>query len=88
MQVKESFLREYRKSISLLEENNDNKQRKEKYMSLKLEGIMESTLNICVTYDHTRFGPFVLGRTSIAEQGYTVCVARFKTIGWLLGLRA
>jgi 5,6-dimethylbenzimidazole synthase len=61
MQVKESFLKEYRKSISLLEENNDNKQRKEKYMSLKLERIMESTLNICVTYDHTRFGQFVLG---------------------------
>lgn len=76
IQVKESFLKEYRKSISLLEENDDNKQRKEKYMSLKLEGIMESALNICVTYDHTRFGPFVLGRTSIAETGvYSVCCA-------------
>jgi 5,6-dimethylbenzimidazole synthase len=75
-QVKESFLKEYRKSISLLEEDDDNKQRKEKYMSLKLEGIMESALNICVTYDHTRFGPFVLGRTSIAETGvYSVCCA-------------
>jgi 5,6-dimethylbenzimidazole synthase len=76
-QVKESFLREYRRSISLLEDyDNNNKQRKEKYMSLKLEGIMESALNICVTYDHTRFGPFVLGRTSIAETGvYSVCCA-------------
>jgi 5,6-dimethylbenzimidazole synthase len=75
-QVKESFLKEYRKSISLLEADNDNKQRKEKYMSLKLEGIMESALNICVTYDHSRFGPFVLGRTSIAETGvYSVCCA-------------
>jgi 5,6-dimethylbenzimidazole synthase len=88
MQVKESFLKEYRKSIALLEENNDNKQRKEKYMSLKLEGIMESALDICVTYDHNRFSPFVLGRTSIAETGYTVCVVQFKTFGWLLGLRA
>jgi 5,6-dimethylbenzimidazole synthase len=76
-QVKESFLREYRRSISLLEDDvNKNKQRKEKYMSLKLEGIMESALNICITYDHTRFGPFVLGRTSIAETGvYSVCCA-------------
>ncbi|MGI8834360.1 MAG: 5,6-dimethylbenzimidazole synthase [Nitrososphaeraceae archaeon] len=77
-QIKESFLREHRRSISLLEDddNNNNKQRKEKYMSLKLEGIMESALNICVTYDHTRFGPFVLGRTSIAETGvYSVCCA-------------
>jgi hypothetical protein len=45
-------------------------------MSLKLEGIMDSALNICVTYDHTRFGPFVLGRTSITETGvYSVCCA-------------
>ena len=37
IQVKESFLKEYRKSISLLEENDDNKQRKES-MSLSLKG--------------------------------------------------
>jgi 5,6-dimethylbenzimidazole synthase len=74
-QVKESFLIEHRKSISVLEQYDD-KQRKEKYLSLKLEGIMESALNICVTYDHSRFGPFVLGRTSIEETGvYSVCCA-------------
>ena len=51
-------------------------QRKEKYLSLKLEGIIESAVNICVTYDSTRFGPFVLGRTSIPETGiYSVCCA-------------
>lgn len=77
-QVKESFLQEHRKSISMLEDSDDHnkKKKKEKYMSLKLEGIMESVLNICVTYDHTRFGPFVLGRTSIPETGvYSVCCA-------------
>jgi 5,6-dimethylbenzimidazole synthase len=59
----------------MLEQHND-KQREEKYLSLKLEGIMESALNICVTYDHNRFGPFVLGRTSIEETGvYSVCCA-------------
>ncbi len=37
---------------------------------------MESALNICITYDHSRFGPFVLGRTSIEETGvYSVCCA-------------
>ena len=72
-QVKESFLREHKKSISMLD---DDAQRQEKYTSLKLEGIMESSLNICVTYDPTRFGPFVIGRTSIAETGvYSVCCA-------------
>src|ERR671918_2519748 len=74
-QVKESFLIEHRKSISILDQYDD-KQRKEKYLSLKLEGIMESALNICVTYDHSRFGPFVLGRTSTEETGvYSVCCA-------------
>jgi len=53
-----------------------DKQRQKKYASLKLEGIMESDVNICVTYDPTRFGPFVLGRTSIEDTGvYSVCCA-------------
>ena len=84
--VKNSFLREYQKSVSMLDEHTtedehgiaskQRKQRKEKYLSLKLEGIMESAVNICVTYDPTRFGPFVLGRTSIPETGiYSVCCA-------------
>jgi 5,6-dimethylbenzimidazole synthase len=72
-QVKESFLREHKKSVSMLD---DDTQRQEKYTLLKLEGIMESSINICVTYDSTRFGPFVIGRTSIAETGvYSVCCA-------------
>jgi 5,6-dimethylbenzimidazole synthase len=71
--VKESFEREFQKSILLLK---DDKSRQQKYASLKLEGIMESALNICVTYDPKRFGPFVLGRTSIPETGvYSVCCA-------------
>jgi len=71
--VKNSFLKERERSISMLD---NNKTKQEKYNSLKLEGIMESALNICVTYDSTRFGPFVLGRTSIAETGlYSVCCA-------------
>jgi 5,6-dimethylbenzimidazole synthase len=72
-QVKKSFLKEYKKSVSMLE---NDKQRQDKYISLKLEGIMDSSINICVTYDPTRFGPFVLGRTSIEETGvYSVCCA-------------
>ena len=85
-QVKNSFLREHRKSVLMLDEalieqehHTDSTQaiqRKEKYLSLKLEGIIESAVNICVTYDSTRFGPFVLGRTSIPETGiYSVCCA-------------
>jgi 5,6-dimethylbenzimidazole synthase len=71
--VKESFLREQGRSTALLD---GDKERQKKYSSLKLEGIMESDVNVCVTYDPTRFGPFVLGRTSIEETGvYSVACA-------------
>ena len=42
--------------------------RREKYQSLKLEGIMEAPLNICVTCDPTRNGPVVIGRTVREEM--------------------
>ena len=73
LRVKDSFLRERLKSIYLLKED---KERQEKYYILKLEGIMESDLNICVTYDKERFAPFVIGRMTIEEAGiYSVCCA-------------
>ena len=40
--------------------------RRSQFLSLKLEGILESSLNICVTCDPTRAG-VVLGRNSIPE---------------------
>jgi 5,6-dimethylbenzimidazole synthase len=71
--VKESFARERDRSISMLD---SDRPRQKQYASLRLEGIMESAINICVTYDPTRFGPFVLGRTSIEETGvYSVACA-------------
>ncbi len=46
------------------------------YSSLKLEGILESTVNICVTCDRTRGGPHVLGRNSAIETDlFSVCLA-------------
>lgn len=69
--IKESFEKERASSSNQVDES-----RKEKYLSLKLEGILESDVNICVTYDPTRFGPFVIGRSSIPETGiYSVCCA-------------
>jgi 5,6-dimethylbenzimidazole synthase len=71
--VKESFVRERDRSIAMLDGDNA---RQKQYISLKLEGILESAINVCVTYDQTRFGPFVLGRTSIEETGvYSVACA-------------
>ncbi|RNJ79513.1 MAG: 5,6-dimethylbenzimidazole synthase [Nitrosopumilus sp. B06] len=69
--IKEAFEKERLRSSKLVEEP-----RRSKYLSLKLEGILESAVNICVTYDPTKFGPFVIGRTSISDAGlYSVCCA-------------
>ena len=69
--IKESFDIEKNRSSQLVEEP-----KKSKYLSFKLEGILESPVNLCVTYDPTKFGPFVIGRSSIPEAGlYSVCCA-------------
>ena len=69
--IKESFDIEKNRSSQLVEEP-----KRSKYLSFKLEGILESPVNLCVTYDPTKFGPFVIGRTSIPEAGlYSVCCA-------------
>ena len=46
------------------------------FSHIKIEGILESSLNIAVTYDPTRGGPSVLGRHAIADAGlYSSCLA-------------
>ncbi len=46
------------------------------YRSMKLEGILESPLNLCVTCDRSRGGPHVLGRNTIIETDlFSVCLA-------------
>ena len=69
--IKKSFDEEKDRSSKLVEEP-----KKSKYLSFKLEGILESPVNLCVTYDPSKFGPFVIGRSSIPEAGlYSVCCA-------------
>lgn len=69
--VKESFDSERKRSAALIEDP-----KRTKYLSLRLEGILSSAVNVCVTYDPTKFGPFVIGRSSIPETGiYSVCCA-------------
>ncbi|WP_110240281.1 5,6-dimethylbenzimidazole synthase [Nocardioides gilvus] len=51
-------------------------ERAETFSRIKVEGIMESTLGIVVTYDSERGGPAVLGRHAIADAGlYSSCLA-------------
>ena len=51
-------------------------QRRSLYDRLKLEGILEAPINLCVTCDRSRFGPHVLGRNSIRETDlFSTCCA-------------
>lgn len=75
--------REVRASIlALFEQANQTAaerfdvERKELYRSLKLQGIVESPLNLCITCDRSRGGPHVLGRNSIVETDlFSTCLA-------------
>jgi len=50
--------------------------RKTLYLSLKLEGIEEAPVNLCITCDPTRQGPAVLGRSQAPETDiYSTCCA-------------
>lgn len=53
-------------------------ERRDRYQRLKLEGILDAPLNLCVTCDRDRAGPVVLGRThSKAMDLYsTVCAVQ------------
>jgi 5,6-dimethylbenzimidazole synthase len=69
-EVKAAFARANQRAAELFEGT-----RSESYRALKLEGILESPLNLCVTCDRSRHGPVVLGRTAQPEMDLysTVC---------------
>jgi 5,6-dimethylbenzimidazole synthase len=48
------------------------------YRNLKLEGILDAPLNLCITCDRDRGGPVVLGRTHMPETDLysTVCAVQ------------
>ena len=51
-------------------------ERRRLYRSLKLEGILEAPINLCVTCDPKRFGPHILGRNTIRRTDiYSTCCA-------------
>jgi len=53
-------------------------EKQDTYRNLKLEGITEAPINICVTCDKDRAGPVVLGRTHMMEMDEysTVCAVQ------------
>ncbi len=51
-------------------------ERAETFDKIKIEGILDCSIGIVVTYDHRRAGPAVLGRHTNSETGlYSVCLA-------------
>ncbi|WP_286238918.1 5,6-dimethylbenzimidazole synthase [Neptuniibacter halophilus] len=52
--------------------------RREQYQGLKLQGILDAPLNICITCDRKRGGPVILGKTHQPEMDLysTVCAVQ------------
>ncbi|WP_271273654.1 5,6-dimethylbenzimidazole synthase [Aliamphritea hakodatensis] len=59
-----------------------SEEKRDTYRSLKLEGILESPLNICITCDRSRTGPTVIGRTHIPEMDMYSSVCAVQNL-WL-----
>jgi 5,6-dimethylbenzimidazole synthase len=68
--IKAAFLRANAEAAAMFDG-----ERAESYRALKLEGILEAPLNLCITCDRDRAGPVVLGRTHMPEMDLysTVC---------------
>ncbi|GLQ51575.1 5,6-dimethylbenzimidazole synthase [Dyella flava] len=56
--------------------NNYSGDRAAQYRRLKLEGIVDSPINLCITCDRQRGGPHVLGRNTMLETDlFSTCLA-------------
>ena len=56
--------------------NHYSGKRKDLYSSIKLEGIREAPINICITCDRERAGPHVLGRNTVPDTDiFSTCCA-------------
>jgi|TARA_R110001599_G_scaffold164597_2_gene354107 5,6-dimethylbenzimidazole synthase len=73
--VREAVLATFEKENQKAAERFEG-ERKEHYRSLKLQGILKSPLNLCITCDRSRGGPHVLGRNSIVDTDlFSTCLA-------------
>ncbi|WP_281646899.1 5,6-dimethylbenzimidazole synthase [Parendozoicomonas sp. Alg238-R29] len=75
--IKEGFQKAHAESAEMFDS-----ERKQQYSALKLEGILEAPLGICVTCDRSRNGPVVLGRTIKPEMDLYSSVCAIQNL-WL-----
>lgn len=57
-------------------------EKREIYSRLKLQGILESPINLCITCDRTRSGPVVIGRTHMPTMDLYSSVCAVQNL-WL-----
>src|SRR5260370_13944589 len=76
-QVRDAFQAANLEAAGMFE---DDKQKK--YRRLKLEGIVEAPIGICITCDRGRTGPVVLGRTHQADMDLYSAVCAVQNL-WL-----
>lgn len=75
--IKAGFERAHAESADMFEESKSRQ-----YKNLKLEGILESPLGICVTCDRNRNGPVVIGKTINQEMDLYSSVCAVQNL-WL-----
>jgi len=78
--VHNAFVEAHEDAGKLFDEQD--KEKGEIYRSLKLEGILESPINICITCDRSRTGPVVVGRTAIKTMDLYSSVCAVENL-WL-----
>lgn len=76
-QVHDAFLKAHAEAALMFPED-----KRGFYSKLKLEGIMEAPVNICVTCDRDRAGPTVIGRTHIRAMDLYSSVCAVQNL-WL-----
>jgi 5,6-dimethylbenzimidazole synthase len=76
-EVHDAFTKAHEEAAQMFPED-----KRETYSSLKLEGILESPINICLTCDRERTGPVVIGRTHIREMDNYSSVCAVQNL-WL-----
>ncbi len=75
--IKEGFITAHQEAAALFEG-----EKREIYRTLKLEGITEAPLGICITCDPSRHGPVVIGRTANPEMDLYSSVCAVQNL-WL-----
>ncbi len=75
--VRDAFLIAHIEAAELFDER-----RRQTYRSLKLEGILEAPVGVCITCDRSRSGPVVIGRTHQPEMDLYSAVCAVQNL-WL-----